>query len=991
MATTICRAVEPPIDLVAAASRLQSVKAINALARAVPSFGRAVRILNPQGTLTDNFARVTAALPIAREAMETRFRAAVSTLVDHDLPALFDLDEVGYSQIVAKSTKRTVKAHINDILDNPQKYVLNAEQHAAVNAGKAIWRDMKTYLKQNGGSDLNEDWFPREIKHFIDDKGNILTKDAGPGGYGSGVRSGSQRISGSRAKVGDTVQSADEMVRFGWRYVDPWESLTNKGLEMSRRIADLQYMQWASKQPWVVTKKQVRAAGGQVLGRNAMIVDNTSGKVTRLKAFEPSRAPGLSKYFIPEDVMAGIDELVSRPARADIPVLSKGASEVRSAIASFDFGTVGIQLMGALAADLGHLVRARPSAIFPKAIAGAVRYMKNPEYMQQYIKSNRAVIERWSAYLGGLHNSEYFTDVLGNLPENRILRVKHQLEQPTARFFEGSLDISKVEYAKSLEKIFGEALSETDKEALGMWIRSSTGQLSTQRLGVSPRQSAIEGTFLFFSPRFTRSLFAVTGSLLRMDKAGNEARLALGSLMTAGTAVYVAAAEALGQEPRLDPSKPGFLSIRVGDNWVGIGGGIRAMSRLTAASYDTAVNNPKAFISPDFTGEDQNPLLSFWRSRTSPLTGTAMDIWTGEDFRGAPIDDGTDWVNLVRDRTLPFVVQAAMEARGESFTRTGVALSSGLGLNANPLTSHQMYDTYLKDIRNADGSQRFPDGAGTVNTRDNHFADFIRSDPKAEQLKTARDSARREAASPGRDIQRILDDRKKRLDAADAMYDTTQDRILYRNQVNAIRADTRDAMKDLALEDAKSEGDKKIVSSYYAAYETAYDPITGGVDSDALDSLLAGWKQAHPGEYERLIEPNEVIGETPLESELRSDRKKIADSGWWETDDTAWKETIEKVAESESGRKLDLSHYKDRWDYEKQKRKDYYEIAVERGRESPELVADLLIQRDPVIGAFEKLRTRARLLLQRDNAGLTKLLAKWGYSTTSLQEYELGK
>src|SRR3990167_3019074 len=212
MAAPVCRAVEPPIDLVAHAARLQSVRAINALSRRVPAFGRAVRVLNPQGTLTDEFARVTAGLPVAREAMETRFRAAVSELHQHDLPSIFKLDELGYTQIKARSTKRTVTAHINDVLDNPQKYVLTEPQRAAVNAGKSIWRDMKEYKKQFGGKEQHEDWFPREIKHYVDAKGNILTKDAGPGGYGGGGIQGSRSTKGSRAKVGEDIQTADQMV-----------------------------------------------------------------------------------------------------------------------------------------------------------------------------------------------------------------------------------------------------------------------------------------------------------------------------------------------------------------------------------------------------------------------------------------------------------------------------------------------------------------------------------------------------------------------------------------------------------------------------------------------------------------------------------------------------------------------------------------------------------------------------------------------------------
>jgi hypothetical protein len=477
--------------------------------------------------------------------------------------------------------------------------------------------------------------------------------------------------------------------------------------------------------------------------------------------------------------------------------------------------------------------------------------------------------------------------------------------------------------------------------------------------------------------------------ILKNDIGGTEARLALGSLITAGTITYIAFATALGQKPQFDHNKPGFLSIRVGDNYVGIGGGIRAVSKLVAGSYESARHNPKAFISPDFHGEDENPLLKFWRSRSAPVTGTAIDIITGTDFLGREVDLGEPdtWVRMIQNRTFPFMAQAALEARGGLGTKVGLSIASGLGLSSNPMTAYQIYDSYLKDVRRADGEQRFPDGAATIHTKENRFNDFIKADPMARRLKEQYEDARREgeAGLDSQRIQRIIDDRRHRLEMAEQRLKETGDYLQYRFDVNAIRAYSRDAMEDLALSTVSRTADKKLVSSWYALYrdERAIDPITGGIDSDGLEAIQEEWKREHPGEYERLIEPSESIGETELESRYRRERKIISDSGWWDTDEVAF-EDIVTMAERNGFKMASTESYRD---YRIKRYQQLVSQARRKGLRQPELVASIYLERDPVVRLFVKMRTYHRLLLQYENPELVVLLNRWGYNRVSMQEY----
>jgi len=86
-----------------------------------------------------------------------------------------------------------------------------------------------------------------------------------------------------------------------------------------------------------------------------------------------------------------------------------------------------------------------------------------------------------------------------------------------------------------------------------------------------------------------------------------------------------------------------------------------------------------------------------------------------------------------------------------------------------------------------------------------------------------------------------------------------------------------------------------------------------------------------------------------------------------------------------------LGQYDNYADYVLKKRAEYEKLLIDKGRDPSlaSLGADILLRKDPVLKAFNKLRTRERVLLQRDNPGLTDLLNKWGYNSVSLQEYRL--
>jgi hypothetical protein len=1009
-----CRALKLPEEIDDIADNLQDSKVLNALVAKFPRVGVLARAINASSDLGDSVKRTVAALFAAREERDVAVQAAMAFHNTKHKPLraiLENYDDAGLADFHAKSTGRTVRLHWHEALEgNIDRWVLSPEQHDAMQSLKDIWADARfDYNRFGGVLDEEADMFPRVVNGWLDENGNVKKGDVQQRGGGRVRVGGAFTKSRAVDDQGIFVPTTNMVNDKGWRYAEAEDALAQRVREVSLRTADLQLQDWLKRQPFVVkgrtpTSRHPGRAPAEDFG-------GVEGETIDIKPFMSEKVPALAGYEAPKDIAEYIEDILSRPEKLDIPVVSQLMDESRALVASFDVGTIGIQLMGALAADIGHLlpriarkadqtiveelgagptatlttkilggleVRWAPSAIFPRAVIKSLPALASKSYRTKYIAENRVVVERWAPYMGGLNTSE-FLEALRTESTFLPYRAFHWAEQPTSRFFATSLDVAKIEYFKALDKIYGpENLSKADMERLGAWTRNSLGQTSTNRLGMSPRQQDIESTFLFFSPRYTRSLVASIGTLRHMDKAGAEAWAGLGGMVAAGVVAYTGFAAALGQEPQLDPTKPGFLSLRVGDNYIGIGGGIKAVSSLVTR----AAKDPTTLNDVDF---QTNPFLKFWKNRTSPLTGTALDVMTGENALGYKIDDGTDWFKVGMDRSLPFAVQAAIDANGGIGSKETAFFANGVGLSANPMAAWDVYDKYLKDQRRADGTQRFPDGYQSVNTDENQFTEFTRHDPTAVALKENWEEQRVSRGGDSAASVRIQQERRERLAAADTMLAQTKDYAQYREQVNQIRALAREEFRSLALSDPRTTtADKQIVNSWYDLYNdpTALDPITQGIDSEGLETLQAEWKRQNPGEYERVIEPNEVLGETDNETELRVDRKAVQDAGWWETDDKAWDQIAARKPEWVDGAG-------NMAEYRQQSYLKYLAEAQRRGVPEPQLVAERLMERDPVVRVFEKLRSHDRLVLQRDNPSIIPILSKWGYNQTSLMEYRL--
>lgn len=211
---------------------------------------------------------------------------------------------------------------------------------------------------------------------------------------------------------------------------------------------------------------------------------------------------------------------------------------------------------------------------------------------------------------------------------------------------------------------------------LARTIDRMTGQMSTTALGIGTTQQQIESAFLFFSPRYTRAGLALMGDLLRGGVSGAMAREIVGKMMLGGMTYYTGICKSLGQEPNLDPSSGNFMTIKIGEQHVGVGGIYVAMMRLAYDAGVTAIQNPAELIS---TSRVDNPFFKFIYGRTSPLTGTLYSLAVEhKNYLGQPFESPMDYANFAFDKITPISLQSA----GDVIAKEGVSPTAGLTLAA---------------------------------------------------------------------------------------------------------------------------------------------------------------------------------------------------------------------------------------------------------------------------------------------------------------------
>jgi hypothetical protein len=458
--------------------------------------------------------------------------------------------------------------------------------------------------------------------------------------------------------------------------------------------------------------------------------------------------PGLQSRLYPDTVAKTLEELTTEwYGPIAVRSLEWANNWARRFRASTDFGFMFMQ---------GLPVLAYNPKVFAKAVFLALRSFVNPSAYGEFLASKRYLLDEAFWHIGGISDNEYFAgfrkpapvvgesewsfaDTALGAPVGTVARKLGRVGGDVmARFsisFDSFLDAAKLLLWESADRANWLRTPE-DKVRYGRFIRNITGTTSTRRLVVPPQMRAIEG-LLLFSPRFTRSGFAMavqaaqeTAKLLKDQTVRKEIleRLydpihtwnmlrkhvpALTALMTLISGAYVLYAgtkqlmyemgysdEPLKPED-FDPTSGGrFLSIKFGNNYIGLGGTVRSLMQFAGYTLSAIRSGDlNRFLSTDSTSNDRNnPILKYIRTRLSPFGTMTVDKLYGKTYLGDDVADYRDWLSRMPDSMLPFAITATMEAKGDAKERAAALGAQMIGMRSFPESAIEDLDRAVRDI-----------------------------------------------------------------------------------------------------------------------------------------------------------------------------------------------------------------------------------------------------------------------------------------------------
>ena len=208
-------------------------------------------------------------------------------------------------------------------------------------------------------------------------------------------------------------------------------------------------------------------------------------------------------------------------------------------------------------------------------------------------------------------------------------------------------------------------LTERYRFELGDHTGKMTGVVSNASLGISGTQEQIEQSF-FFAPRYLRATVGLVMDVFQGDIRGELARQSIAKMMAGGFLYYMGLSAAMGQEPKLDPTKGDFMSVQISGEQVGFGSAWVSLARTMGKLYNQSERVAEG--EDDFTSAinildpQESVLGQFIRFKTAPIVGAGWDVFTGRDAIGRPLDDPL--IDFPK-RVLPFSLQGIVDEAAE--------------------------------------------------------------------------------------------------------------------------------------------------------------------------------------------------------------------------------------------------------------------------------------------------------------------------------------
>lgn len=329
----------------------------------------------------------------------------------------------------------------------------------------------------------------------------------------------------------------------------------------------------------------------------------------------------------------------------------------RTLVAAMDFSAPFIQGLGVLG---------RNPLAWAKAVGKQFEFFANPESLYKYMANPATLAVRTERIaFGGSTGTFEFYEALSNLQKGlgKVPKVGEIAQKAIGQTygraeaaFTGFSEVARNEMWKALrgKAVVNGQIDNAIARDLARSIDRMTGVMSMEALGIPRSQRDFENAFVFFAPRYTRAALSLVSDAFKGGVTGAEARKSIGSLMASGVAMYYGTCKALGQQPNLDINSAQFMTVKIGDSHVGIGGILYGLGRFGANVIGTAANEPLDLIA--FNRQD-NPFLKFMFQRTSPLTGTFVNIIEQKNYFGEPFESPADWGRFMAEKITPIALQ----------------------------------------------------------------------------------------------------------------------------------------------------------------------------------------------------------------------------------------------------------------------------------------------------------------------------------------------
>lgn len=367
--------------------------------------------------------------------------------------------------------------------------------------------------------------------------------------------------------------------------------------------------------------------------------------------------PAFRNQLFPKEVVELGEPAFKDAGNKWLQTMSTTSGVGRTLIAAMDFSAPFIQ---------GLAVLGRNPVAWAKGVIRQFDFFANPEHLYRYMAepSTLALRAERIAFGGSSQTFEYM-EAVPTLQKALGKKLVGSTYGRAEAAYTGFGEIARNEMWKALRNKAVRAdgtLDEAVAREVARTIDRMTGVMSTEALGLSRSQRQFENAFLFFAPRYTRASLAYVGDIFKGGISGAEARKSLSALMASGTAMYYGACKVTGQQPNLDINSSQFMTLKVGNQHIGIGGAFYGIARMMANVVGTAANSPADFKS---LSVHDNPFLKFMYQRSAPLTGTITNIIENENFIGEPFESPADWGRYALEKITPIALQDVIRGQAE--------------------------------------------------------------------------------------------------------------------------------------------------------------------------------------------------------------------------------------------------------------------------------------------------------------------------------------